>query len=87
MAPSTVGWKRFKFFHEEALGEVALPANVTCSCCLGPSIWLGCSDGLAVSVGHDLSVRATFQAHSLRVDHIAEAPVSDSRPLPLLQVY
>ena len=77
---NTLGWKKFRFFVDESREDVVLPANVTCSCCLGPSIWLGTASGLALSAAHDLSVRATFQAHTQRVDHVAEAPVSCAGP-------
>lgn len=69
------GWKRFRFFQEEAHADAVLPSNVSCSCSLGGSIWLGCSDGLAVCVAHDLSVRATFQAHAVRLDHVSAVQV------------
>ncbi|GAB4818399.1 hypothetical protein N2152v2_005445 [Parachlorella kessleri] len=73
-APALQGWKRFRFFNDDSYPDVALPTNVTCSCTLGSSVWLGCNDGLVVCLDSDLSIRATFKAHGLRVDHIGEAP-------------
>ncbi len=78
-APALQGWKRFRFFNDDSYPDVALPTNVTCSCTLGSSVWLGCNDGLVVCLDSDLSIRATFKAHGLRVDHIGEAPVRGSR--------